>query len=138
MRVLTNDVHRIALAICEGRTTDAREALFFGQGLVRRSAFEVALLVIDVADELFVREGESTRSWAYAEQLKRVRDVLAPTFKGRVEHGKSMVTDDRFGFVGDNHSGTLLCQWPGCGAEIYTESWKSDKAADEHWKSHTP
>jgi hypothetical protein len=92
--------------------------------------------VLRVVDELFVREGEGTRSWHYADQLKRVQALIEPTFKGLVEFGNGSTRDDRFGWVGDAHSGTLLCKFPGCGAEVYTETWQSGDAADSHWKEH--
>jgi hypothetical protein len=46
------------------------------------------------------------------------------------------VRDTRFGRIGDAFSGTLICKWPGCGAEIYTEAVREDQVADDHWNCH--
>lgn len=54
--------------------------------------------------------------------------VLSAT--GDVDH------DRRFGWIGDMGSGTLTCNFPECGAEIFTQTWMIDAAADAHWGVH--
>ena len=55
---------------------------------------------------------------------------------GRYTHDNGGTVDTRFGFIGDMHSGTLTCNWPGCGAEVFTYSHEADEAADAHWATH--
>jgi len=63
----------------------------------------------------------------------------AATFSGWVisTDGDSM-SDDRFGWIGDATSGTLLCQWPGCESpDVYVaDAGRVDDVADEHWHTH--
>lgn len=57
-------------------------------------------------------------------------------FKGVNRQPNGVITDDRFGWIGDSTVGTLLCRWPECGEEIFTLTHLSDDAANFHWNTH--